>query len=301
MNLSPLARSSSVKGSVATLSGLVQLPLLGAEKAELPQEETEESEKEEHTDAERWNGGRLPSRLSLMSAHSCEGLVLGVNWSGRGAGVCGATSLCSEGSGSSSPSEGVIGAILGLLNSGAASDISMVGIGVFISASSGASSSGTMGARFFLFTRNGCAGGGGGSFADSGSSCCSGVFGNGVFAPWKSKGGRSIEREGLERDMAADYSHLALSRRDFTSRRPLPAGDCAICRSRRVNAMRSAPNATGRWRLSKGCLRIHMHGGVARSKVIQYEVWEVCAVKCRPEWVVVSWGGSRRLEVKRPG
>ena len=47
--LSAFETSFSVKGSVATLSGLVQLPLIGAEKAELPQEETEESENEEQT------------------------------------------------------------------------------------------------------------------------------------------------------------------------------------------------------------------------------------------------------------
>lgn len=53
MKFSVLEISSSVKGSVATLSGLVQLPLLGAEKAELPQDDTEESENDEHTEPDR--------------------------------------------------------------------------------------------------------------------------------------------------------------------------------------------------------------------------------------------------------
>jgi hypothetical protein len=52
MSFSALTTSSSMNGSVATLSGLVQLPF-GAENAELPQDETEESEKDEQTDAER--------------------------------------------------------------------------------------------------------------------------------------------------------------------------------------------------------------------------------------------------------
>jgi hypothetical protein len=51
-SFSALIMSSSMNGSVATLSGLVQLPF-GAENAELPQDETEESEKDEQTEAER--------------------------------------------------------------------------------------------------------------------------------------------------------------------------------------------------------------------------------------------------------
>lgn len=70
-SLSALDMSSSTKGSVATLSGLVQP--LGAEKPELPPEETEESEKEEQTEFERCSGC-LESRLSLMRSHSWLGL-----------------------------------------------------------------------------------------------------------------------------------------------------------------------------------------------------------------------------------
>jgi hypothetical protein len=87
VKLSGFVVSSSVKGSVATLSGLVQDPLFGAEKAELPADETEESENDEQTDAERSNAGRLLSRLSVIRAHSCTGLVLGVNSLSLGAGV----------------------------------------------------------------------------------------------------------------------------------------------------------------------------------------------------------------------
>jgi hypothetical protein len=45
-------RSSSRKGSVASDWGLSKLPV-GKEKAELPHEETEESEKEEHMELAR--------------------------------------------------------------------------------------------------------------------------------------------------------------------------------------------------------------------------------------------------------
>lgn len=83
--------SSSMKGSVATLSGLVQL-LSGAEKAELPHEETEESENELQIDSERWKAERLLSRLSLIRAHSWTGLEFGVKSSILGAGVFGVAS-----------------------------------------------------------------------------------------------------------------------------------------------------------------------------------------------------------------
>ena len=88
INFSAFKISSSMNGSVATLSGLVQLPF-GAEKAELPQDETEESENDEQTEAERTNGGRFVSRQSLMRSHSFAGLSLSMILSMRGAGVFG--------------------------------------------------------------------------------------------------------------------------------------------------------------------------------------------------------------------
>ena len=66
-------KSSSRNGSVASDSGLAQ-PLLGAENAELPHDEIDESEKEEQTDPERSNAGlSFPLlRLSLIRSHSLE-------------------------------------------------------------------------------------------------------------------------------------------------------------------------------------------------------------------------------------
>lgn len=74
MSVSIFPASSSRKGSVATLSGLVQWPV-GAEKApELPPEDTDESEKDEQTELERWNGSRELMRLSFMRSHSLLGV-----------------------------------------------------------------------------------------------------------------------------------------------------------------------------------------------------------------------------------
>lgn len=138
-----------MKGSVATLSGLVQL-LSGAEKAELPHEETEESENELQIDSERWKAGRLLSRLSLIRAHSCTGLEFGVKSSILGAGVFGVASRWNIRIGASKPLDDAIGRNSGLDDSGAASDISIVGIAVSSSDSVGASSGGTRGARLLL-------------------------------------------------------------------------------------------------------------------------------------------------------
>ena len=63
-----LGNSSSMNGSVVSLSGL-RLPLRGAEKAELPADDTEESEKVEQTEPARPNAD-FASRLSLIKSHS---------------------------------------------------------------------------------------------------------------------------------------------------------------------------------------------------------------------------------------
>ena len=140
-NFSALVISSSTNGSVATLSGLVQLPLFGAEKAELPQDEVDESENEEQTDSERWNAGRLLSRLSLISAHSCAGLAVGVKTS-RDAGVLGGvTRRWKTGNGANRPSDDGVGWNSGLDISETASDISIVGMTECTSWRSGVSSS----------------------------------------------------------------------------------------------------------------------------------------------------------------
>jgi len=174
--LSAFSISSSMNGSVATLSGLVQLPL-GAENPELPQEDTDESEKDEQTDPERANDGRCVE--SLMSAHSCAGLS-GPMASMRGTGVFGGLEKrLSSGMGDKRPVDVGVGWILGLESTG--SDISMVGITVSVSVvkTSGSANSG-MGVMFrlrliFIAGR----GGGGGCVALCPIfSCWSGVFGS---------------------------------------------------------------------------------------------------------------------------
>ena len=75
-----------MNGSVASLSGLLQLPF-GAEKPELPQEETDESEKPEQTEVERWKLGFFWYRLSVMRDHSDTGLSCCENGGSLGAGV----------------------------------------------------------------------------------------------------------------------------------------------------------------------------------------------------------------------
>jgi hypothetical protein len=92
ISFSALMTSSSINGSVATLSGLVQFPF-GAEKAELPQDETEESENDEHTEADRWKAGRFASRLSLIRSHSLAGLSFSMMLSIFGAGVFGGVTM----------------------------------------------------------------------------------------------------------------------------------------------------------------------------------------------------------------
>lgn len=83
--------------------------------------------------------------------------------------------------GTSRPSEVAVGGDSGLRRSGPASDISMVGMAVSKSGRRGASSSGTAGARRLFNLNVCCRGGGGGSIADCGCSCCSGVFGISAF------------------------------------------------------------------------------------------------------------------------
>jgi hypothetical protein len=117
---------------VASDSGLLQ-PWLGAENAELPQEETDESEKEEQTDPERSNAGLSLLRLSLIKSHSCARLSIGELNPGcvRGAGVRGGVTRRNGGSaGASRPSIVGVGRNIGLDMSFTASDISIVGIGV---------------------------------------------------------------------------------------------------------------------------------------------------------------------------
>ena len=89
-----------MNGSVATLSGLVQLPF-GAENPELPPDEIEESEKVEQTEPDRSKVGRLPTRLSLMRSHSCEGLSMGFRAVILGIGVLGVARRVKRGSGDS--------------------------------------------------------------------------------------------------------------------------------------------------------------------------------------------------------
>ena len=179
-SFSALLTSSSINGSVATLSGLVQLPF-GAENAELPQDETDESENDEHMDAERWNAGRLLSRISLISSHSFAGLLFSANGLICGAGVLGGvTRRWMAGRGASRPSEDDVGSSIGLDISDTASDISIVGITVSEPGSGGGSSNGTTFTRL-LFSLYVCRGGGGGSTAD----CCS-SFRSGVLGSWPS-------------------------------------------------------------------------------------------------------------------
>lgn len=160
-----------MKGSVATLSGLVQLPF-GAEKPELPHEETEESEKDEQTDPERAKEGRC--RESLMRSHSCAGLS-GVA-STRGAGVLGGVKRrCDNGIGDNRrPFDVGVGWQVGLAIS-TGSDISIVGMTVSESGIICGSAGVIIRLRLILYT---CRGGGGGCVALCSSICCeSGVFG----------------------------------------------------------------------------------------------------------------------------
>ena len=117
-----------MNGSVATLSGLVQFPF-EAEKDELAQDEIEESENDEHTEADRWKGCRFVSRLSLIRSHSFAGLSLSMMLSILGAGVFGGVTMrWKDGSGASNASLVMVGCSIGLDNSETGSDISMVGI-----------------------------------------------------------------------------------------------------------------------------------------------------------------------------
>ena len=125
--------SSSRNGSVVSDSGLVQLPLFGAEKAELPHEETDESENVEQTEPERSNPALSLLRLLLMSAHSLAGLSTGELKLSlmRGVGVFGeVTRRWKAGTGARNPCEDGVGWSIGLDISDAASDISIVGITV---------------------------------------------------------------------------------------------------------------------------------------------------------------------------
>ena len=270
MNFSFLPTSSSVNGSVATLSGLVQLPLLGAEKDELPQDETEESENDEPIDPERWNAGRLSWRESLISDHSCTGDVLGVNRSDLGSGVLGATSCWMVGRGMRKPSEEADGSKFGLEVVETASVISMVGVTVSASKTKGIASRGTTGTRR-RFNRNGAAlGGGGGSIADCCSANCSGVLGREACSLSKSNNGRSMESVGRGRAMAAGESG---DTSDVCSLPCLsPRGCIGFCGREVARADQRAQCSVGRRRgrvnggaLAKSVYRGHGYAGITIS------------------------------------
>jgi hypothetical protein len=162
-----------MNGSVPSLSG-DRLPLYGAEKAELPADEMEESEKVDTTDPERWKVG-LSTRLSLIRSHSCAELSHGSSGvSRRGAGVFGGvTARCSDCMGASSPCVEGVGCNTGLEcigNMSIASDISIVGMaGALLSVANGAEMRGLL---LILYV---CLGGGGGSVTACASERGSGV------------------------------------------------------------------------------------------------------------------------------
>jgi len=172
-----------MNGSVATDSGLPQLRLFGAEKAELPHEDRDESENEEQTEPERSNAGWSLPRLSLMSAHSFAGLSTGELKPGyvRGAGVFGGvTRRWNCGSGARRPCEDGVAWNIGLDISFAASDISIVGITVSDIVASDSCGNSGIAARLRLTLKACGRGGGGGCTVECcASSCCrSGVFGS---------------------------------------------------------------------------------------------------------------------------
>ena len=141
----------------------MKLPF-GAEKAELPQDETDESEKEEQTEPVRSNTGIVLLRLSLISDHSFVGVRTGEPKLAyaRGPGVFGGvTKRWKAGIGVSRPLNDGVGCIVGLDTSDTASDISMVGIAVSDIATVSVSSNTGIVARLRL-TLKACGRGGGG-------------------------------------------------------------------------------------------------------------------------------------------
>jgi len=134
-----LGESYSRKGSVASLSGLAQEPPVGREKAELPQDETDESEKEEQMEPERGKGGCSFWRLSLIMDHSLAGDSTGLVKARfmRGAGVLGGlTKRCTAGSGARRLSSDAVAWNIGLDSCDAASGISSSMLGMMVSAES---------------------------------------------------------------------------------------------------------------------------------------------------------------------
>ena len=202
MSLSAFEMSSSVNGSLATLSGLVQLPL-SAEKPELPSEETDESENEEHTELARWNEGRCLVRLSLIRSHSWLGLSSLLSESVLAHGVVGVTRRGNEGSGESRPLfDAVVGLNVGLEDCDNDPDISIVGMTLSVSGSN-MGPIGTSGRRLLIVYF--CRGGGGGCVVDFCSSCSrSGVRGIDAVLGENSKvGGSEMENSGRGRDISA--------------------------------------------------------------------------------------------------
>jgi hypothetical protein len=175
-----LLASSSTNGSVDSLRGLSHAPVVGMEKAELPQEDKDESEKEEQIELERWNG-RV---VSLIRSHSWIGLSswLKSGLTCRGAGVFGGVTARVNGLRMSigdrrRAERGDCDNIEGLVDCAGTSVISIVGMMPVSESRVSNSSCGIVVLR--RRTLKGCArGGGGGPIGDGGASL---VWGSGVF------------------------------------------------------------------------------------------------------------------------
>lgn len=176
---------------------------MGNEKAELPHDDMEESEKDEQTEPARSNDGFV----LFMRSHSSAGLsswlkVVYIFGAGVLGGVTARGKVAERGIGESRCAD--VGCSVGLDISAGTSDISIVGIMAVVSDMTSGSWKGALETRFRLILKVWGRGGGGGSTADCCSGCCaSGVLGIWPSVNWKSAlGGREMDSEGRRGGMA---------------------------------------------------------------------------------------------------